>query len=110
MEDKDKRELEALVAAEPRMGSEHMNRAETIDDLPRERKYHNVFDEIMEMGHDEDFVPSVTDEFCPTDAPAGSAAKVQVLAERVRKGLPLWHPEDRVSYIGLTGANFRFHE
>ena len=72
-----------------------------------ERKYHNVFDEIMDTGNDEDFVPAVTDEFCPTDAPAGSDAKVQVLAERVRKGLPLWHPEDRVSYSGLTGASFR---
>ena len=71
-----------------------------------EPKYHNVFDEIMETGHEE-FVPSVTDEFCPTDAPAGSPAKVQVLAERVRKGLPLWHPEDRVSYVGMNGSSFR---
>lgn len=75
-----------------------------------ERKYHNVFDEIAETGHDEDFVPSVTDEFCPTDAPAGSMQKVQVLTERVRKGLPLWHPEDRVSYRGLTGSSFRSHD
>ena len=71
------------------------------------RRNRNVFDAIMETGHDEDFVPSVTDEFCPTDAPAGSPAKVQVLAERVRKGLPLWHPEDRVSYSGLTGSAIR---
>ena len=72
-----------------------------------EPKYHNGFDEIMETGHDEECVPSVTDEFCPTDAPAGSPAKVQVLAERVRKGLPLWHPEDRVSYVGMNGSSFR---
>ena len=72
-----------------------------------EPKYHNVFDEIMETGHDEEFVPSVTGEFCPTDAPAGSPANVQVLAERVRKGLPLWHPEDRVSYVGMNGSSFR---
>lgn len=71
------------------------------------RRNRNVFDAIMETGHDEDFVPCVTDEFCPTDAPAGSPAKVQVLAERVRKGLPLWHPEDRVSYSGLTGSVIR---
>ncbi|MDO4587661.1 MAG: hypothetical protein Q4C95_10240 [Planctomycetia bacterium] len=69
-----------------------------------EKRNRNVFDAIVEMGHDEDFVPTVTDEFCPTDAPAGSPAKVEVLSERVRKGLPLWHPEDRVSYSGLTGA------
>ncbi len=72
-----------------------------------QRRNRNVFDAIMETGHDEDFVPVVTDEFCPTDAPAGSPAKVQVLAERVRKGLPLWHPEDRVSYSGLTGSAIR---
>lgn len=71
------------------------------------RRHLNVFDAIMETGHDEDFVPRVTKEFCPTDAPAGSPAKVQVLAERVRKGLPLWHPEDRVSYSGLTGSAIR---
>ncbi len=64
----------------------------------------NVFDAILETGHDEDFVPVVTDDFRPTDAPAGSPAKLEVLAERVRKGLPLWHPEDRVDYAGLTGA------
>ncbi|MBQ9371090.1 MAG: hypothetical protein IJU03_02760 [Thermoguttaceae bacterium] len=74
------------------------------------RRNRNVFDEIQETGHDEDFIPAITDEFCPTDAPAGSPAKVQVLAERVRKGLPLWHPEDRVSYNGFIGASGRFHD
>ena len=83
------------------------NRNEGFGAEISEPKYHNVFDEIMETGHDEEFVPSVTDEFCPTDAPAGSPAKVQVLAERVRKGLPLWHPEDRVSYVGMNGSSFR---
>ena len=72
-----------------------------------EHTYYNVFDEIAKTGHDENFVPSVTDEFCPTDAPAGSPQKVQVLAERVRKGLPLWHPEDRVTYRGASGVFFR---
>ena len=64
----------------------------------------NVFDAILECGHDEDFVPAETDEFRPTDAPAGSRAKIDVLAERVRKGVPLWHPSDRCDYSGLTGA------
>jgi hypothetical protein len=27
-----------------------------------------------------------------------------VLSDRVRKGLPLWHPSDRCDYSGLTGA------
>lgn len=65
----------------------------------------NVFDAIKECGHDEDFIPEETEEFRPTDAPAGSPTKLEVLAERVRKGLPLWHPLDRSDYSGLTGGN-----
>ena len=30
-----------------------------------------------------------------TDAMPGTKAKLDVLASRVRSGLPLWHPEDR---------------
>ena len=64
----------------------------------------NVFEAILECGHDEDFVPVATDEFLPTGAPAGSRQKLDVLAERVRRGEPLWHPEDRSDYSGLTGV------
>ena len=64
----------------------------------------NVFEAILECGHDEDFAPVETDEFSPTDAPAGSRTKLEVLAQRVQQGLPLWHPDDRGDYSGLTGA------
>ena len=64
----------------------------------------NVFEAILECGHDEDFFPAENDEFLSTDAPAGSRAKIDTLAERVLRGLPLWHPEDRSDYSGLTGA------
>jgi hypothetical protein len=64
----------------------------------------NVFDAILECGHDEDFIPAESDEFFATEAPAGSREKIDVLAERVRRGLPLWHPCDRSDYSGLTGA------
>jgi hypothetical protein len=64
----------------------------------------NVFDAILECGHDEDFLPAETDEFDATDAPAGSRAKIDVLADRVLRGEPLWHPSDRSDYSGLTGA------
>jgi hypothetical protein len=64
----------------------------------------NVFEAILECGHDEDFVPAETQEFVPTDAPAGSRAKLDILAERVQKGMPVWHPLDRCDYGGLTGA------
>jgi len=63
-----------------------------------------VFDAILECGHDEDFTPAVSEEFQPTEAPAGSREKLHVLADRVRRGLPLWHPMDRNDYSGLTGA------
>ena len=64
----------------------------------------NVFEAILECGHDEDFAPVATDEFSSTDAPAGSRRKLDVLAERVKRGEPLWHPGDRSDYSGLTGA------
>lgn len=64
----------------------------------------NVFQAILETGHDEDFVPMPTDQFLPTDAPAGSPEKIAVLAERIMRGEPLWHPQDRSDYAGLTGA------
>lgn len=65
----------------------------------------NVFEAILKHGHDEDFVPRAHDEeFDSTSAPAGSPEKLEILAERVRRGFPLWHEEDRVDYSGLTGA------
>jgi hypothetical protein len=64
----------------------------------------NVFEAILKYGHDEDFDPVATDDFLPTDAPAGSAEKIAVLRKRVELGEPLWHGDDRVDYSGLTGA------
>ncbi|HJN13624.1 MAG: hypothetical protein QGG09_12140 [Pirellulaceae bacterium] len=64
----------------------------------------NVFEAILKYGHDEDFKPVDSDEFEPTDEPAGSNAKIDILRRRVELGLPLWHNHDRVDYTGLTGA------
>lgn len=64
----------------------------------------NVFDAILKYGHDEDFDPIAGDEFDPTDAPAGSPEKIEILRRRVELGLPLWHEEDRSDFSGLTGA------
>ena len=64
----------------------------------------NVFEAILEYGHDEDFVPNEGEQFIPTDAPAGSAEKIEALRQRVLDGRPLWHGEDRCDYTGLTGA------
>ncbi len=64
----------------------------------------NVFEAILECGHDEDFVPAKSEYYRATDAPAGSKSKLEILAQRVMRGTPLWHPEDRRDYTGLTGA------
>lgn len=65
----------------------------------------NVFDAILKFGHDEDFAPEeACSGFEPTDAPAGSAEKIEILRRRVELGLPLWHKNDRVDYSGLVGA------
>jgi hypothetical protein len=64
----------------------------------------NVFEAILKYGHDEDFAPRIDDEFKATTSPAGSRDKLDVLADRVRNGYPLWHEEDRADYSGLTGA------
>ena len=44
-----------------------------------------------------DFGPSESagERHCPTDAMPGTREKLRVLAERIRAGLPLWHPHDR---------------
>jgi hypothetical protein len=68
------------------------------------RQMRNVFEAILKYGHDEDFSPYEGDEFEATAAPAGSKEKLDVMAERVLRGEPLWHPEDRPDYSGLTGA------
>ena len=38
------------------------------------------------------------DEFDSTNALPGSGKKLEVLADRIQAGLPLWHPEDRLTY------------
>ena len=64
----------------------------------------NVFEAILKYGHDEDFAPAESNEFSPTDAPAGSDKKIEILRRRIEEGHPLWHDEDRMDYSGLTGA------
>jgi hypothetical protein len=47
-----------------------------------------------------DFEPpeGVEQDFSATSALPGTDEKLAVLAERVRMGLPLWHPSDRLQY------------
>ena len=46
-----------------------------------------------------------TDHYSRTDALPGTHDKLSVLTERVRLGLPLWHPSDRANCEGLFGPN-----
>ena len=68
------------------------------------QKVRNVFEAILKYGHDEDFAPESSTQFQATDAPAGSAEKIEILRRRVEGGEPLWHTDDRADYSGLTGA------
>jgi hypothetical protein len=68
------------------------------------RHVRNVFETILKYGHDEDFAPVAGSDFAPTNAPAGSREKIEALARRIEMGMPLWHPEDRHDYSGLTGV------
>ncbi len=72
--------------------------------MQQSEKVRNVFEAILKYGHDEDFAPNVDKEFGPTNAPAGSTDKIEMLRRRVELGQPLWHVEDRCDYTGLTGA------
>jgi hypothetical protein len=47
-----------------------------------------------------DFEPDEVEvgEYTPTSAMPGTGEKLEVLAERVRMGLPLWHNCDRRSF------------
>ena len=40
----------------------------------------------------------VKDDFDSTSALPGTEQKLEVLAERIQSGLPLWHPQDRLTY------------
>ena len=56
------------------------------------RSAKNIFREICEKRHDEDFVPSKQPE--PTEARPGSIEKMQVLSARLMAGEELHHPSD----------------
>lgn len=67
---------------------------------PQEKPYaqaKNVQESILKNGHD-DFYPIQNDREEPTRALPGTEEKVEVLADRLRRGVPLWHPRDAVDY------------
>ena len=55
--------------------------------------------EAIKQGDWEFEPPQVNrDEYESTRALPGSKEKLDLLVERVEGGLPLWHPDDRMSY------------
>ncbi len=65
----------------------------------------SVNDFIDKYGSDEGYEPSEFGKVAePTNAPAGSDEKIEILRERESLGLPLWHEYDRTDYTGLTGG------
>lgn len=53
----------------------------------------NIFEHILCFGNDDNYMPR---KKCrPTDHPVGSKEKVEVMAQRVAKGQPIWHDVDR---------------
>ena len=61
--------------------------------------------EAIQAG-DWDFEPARIEDqqFIATDALPGSAEKLEILARRIRDGLPLWHPDDRHTFDGTIVA------
>ena len=59
---------------------------------------HSVL-EAIQMGI-WDYEPETTNdkEYEQTRAMPGTMEKLQIMAERVSLGLPLWHPSDRINY------------
>ncbi|MGD0900548.1 MAG: hypothetical protein ABR915_22170 [Thermoguttaceae bacterium] len=56
-----------------------------------------------------DFEPRAMDfnQFDPSDAMPGTDEKIRTLAERIRRGVPLWHASDRSDIEAPAPARLR---
>ncbi|HTQ40193.1 MAG TPA: hypothetical protein VMJ32_14295 [Pirellulales bacterium] len=54
-----------------------------------------------------DYEPPKVDDgkYSSTRALPGSTEKLEVLAERLKAGLPLWHPSDPLNYAEAIGEH-----
>ena len=59
---------------------------------------HSVLDAIRQGVWDFEPEDVLLNQYGETEALPGSDAKLEVLADRVKDGLPLWHPSDRLCY------------
>lgn len=67
----------------------------------------SVLDAIKEGRWDFEPQHVPEDEFDSTRALPGTDAKLEIMAERLRLGLPLWHPDDPRNYEDLHGGDDR---
>jgi hypothetical protein len=58
----------------------------------------SILDAVRDGQWDFEPAPFPRTKFKPTEALPGSTEKLKILCDRVRRGLPLWHPEDRRFY------------
>ena len=58
----------------------------------------SVLDAIQSGQWDYEPEPEAEHRFSPTEALPGSDEKLKILADRIKQGLPLWHPSDRHTY------------
>lgn len=70
----------------------------------------NIFEEMQFLGHDRDFVPRDISELRSTDAVVGSRRKLEVMAERVQLGLPMFHPDDSSDYGDESGERAAYQQ
>lgn len=54
-----------------------------------------LFEALATQGRDEDFRPLVPEPETATQCLPGTEEKMRVLAARIQRGEPLWHPADR---------------
>ena len=58
----------------------------------------SILDAIREGQWDFEPEQRAPQQFRATGAMPGSKNKLHIMAERVRLGMPLWHPSDRTDY------------
>ncbi len=61
----------------------------------------SVIEAIREGIWDYEPEETVPQDFESTDALPGTTEKLDILAERLSRGIPLWHPQDRLTYGDL---------
>ncbi len=57
-----------------------------------------ILEAIQEGNYEFEPLPPGESDFVETSALPGTVEKVDILAERIKQGLPLWHPSDRQYY------------